>query len=69
MAGMVRTDRFGNPYTVVGFKNNKNGFPVAYAELGNQLYKLEVTHAKKEGIELWCRITKVKKNYNSNKSL
>lgn len=66
MAGkkFIKTDKFGNPYQVVGLKDEKNDgkFPKGYVELGNNLYKIEVSEAQKDGVVLWCRVTKVKKN-------
>ena len=63
MAKRISTDRFGNPYQVVGCKDKKgNGFPVGYVELGGKLYKLEPSESQKEGTALWIRVTQVKKN-------
>ncbi|MFN5771563.1 hypothetical protein [Flavobacterium sp.] len=59
----ISTDRFGNPYQVVGLKDTKGtGFPKGYAELGGKLYKIEVSDSKKEGVEAWVRITRVEQN-------
>lgn len=61
----IQTDKFNNPYQVVGLKNNKGGFPVGYVELGNKLYKLEPSEAKGDGkYVMWCRVTQVKKKAN-----
>ena len=60
-------DRFGNPYKVVGLKPNKNGFPVGYITIGNTSYKIEISHAKKDGVDMWCKVTKMptkKNNWN-----
>lgn len=62
----IRTDRFGNPYQVVGCKDNKNGFAVGYVELGGKLYKIEPSKADKDGVSVWVKITLVKKNQNAN---
>ncbi len=62
MARNISTDRFGNPYQLIGCKPNKKGFPVGYAELGGKLYKIEPSEAKKEGVDFWVKITAVKKN-------
>ena len=34
MAKYARNDRFGNPYILVGCKDNGKGYPVGYVELG-----------------------------------
>lgn len=58
----ARTDKFGNPYKVVGIKDKKeNGFPYGYVEIKGQLYKLDVSPAEKEGTEYWVRMTQLKK--------
>lgn len=66
----VRTDRFGNAYTVVACKPNKKNehFSAGYVELGGKLYKLEPSEASKEGVSMWIRVTKVNKN-RSNSSM
>lgn len=63
----VKTDRFGNPYQLVSCKENKNGFPVGYVELGGKLYKIEPSEAKKDGVLYWVKVTKVdqKKKHTS----
>lgn len=63
----VSTDRFGNPYQLVGCKENKNGFPVGYVELGGKTYKIEPSEAKKDGVLYWVKVTKVdaKKQHSS----
>ena len=62
MAQNIRTDRFGNPFQLVGMRDKKgNGFPFGYAELKGQLYKVEVCESKKDGVESWVKITKVSK--------
>ncbi len=59
----INTDKFGNPYQVIGCKDKKeNGFAVGYVELGGKLYKLEPSEAKKDGVEYWIRVTHIKKN-------
>ncbi len=57
----ISTDRFGNPYQLIGCKPNKGGFPVGYVELGGKLYKIEPSESNKEGVAMWCKITLVKK--------
>lgn len=59
----ISTDRFGNPYQIVGCKvNAKNSaFCAGYVELGGKLYKLEPSNANKDGIKAWIRVTQVKK--------
>lgn len=58
----VSTDKFGNPYQVVGMKDKKGtGFPKGYIELGNKLYKIEVSESKKDDVHAWVRVTEVKK--------
>jgi len=37
----LRTDRFGRAYKNVICKNNKNGYPVGYFEVGSKLFRLE----------------------------
>lgn len=56
----VSTDRFGNPYQLIGCKPNKNGYPVGYVKLKGQLYKLEPSDSKKEGVENWIKVTAIK---------
>jgi hypothetical protein len=60
----IKSDKFGNPFQVIGLKDEKNNgkYPKGYVELGNHLYKIEVSESKKDGVELWCKVTKVKKN-------
>lgn len=64
MAGKsyVKTDRFDNPYQVIGCKDLKGtGFSKGYVELGGKLYKLEPSKASKDGVEVWIKVTQVKK--------
>ena len=64
MAGQNRisTDRFGNPYQLIGCKDKKGtGFSSGYVELGGKLYKVEPSQAQKDGVEFWVKITLVKK--------
>jgi len=68
MAKYVKTDRFGQSYQVIGCKENKNGFPVGYVELGGKLYKLEPSDSKNEKYESWIKVTAVKKQ-NRNSSM
>lgn len=61
-APRINTDRFGNKYQVIGCKDKKEtGFPKGYIELGNKLYKLEPSKANKDGVEVWIKVTEVKK--------
>lgn len=63
----ISTDRFGNPYQVIGCKDKKgNGFPSGYVELGGKLYKLEPSSSNKEGVDMWIRVTQVKKQNNQS---
>jgi hypothetical protein len=58
----IKTDRFNNPYQVIGCKDPKDtGFPKGYVELGGKLYKLEPSKANKEGVDVWIKVTQVKK--------
>ena len=58
----ISTDRFGNPYQLIGCKDKKGtGFSHGYIELGGKLYKVEPSTAQKEGVEFWVKITLVKK--------
>lgn len=58
----VNTDRFGNPYQLVGCKPNDKGFCKGYVELKGQLYKIEPSTSNNEKYGYWVKITKVKKN-------
>lgn len=59
----ISTDRFGNPYQLIGCKDKKGkGFASGYVELGGKLYKIEPSEATKEGVMFWVKITAVKKN-------
>mgnify|MGYP000364261049 CR=1 FL=1 len=67
MAGQrnASLDKFGNKYTVVGCKDKKgDGFPKGYIELSGKLYKLEPSKSNKEGVDVWIRVTEVKKQPN-----
>jgi hypothetical protein len=58
----ISTDRFGNPYQLIGCKDKKgNGFASGYIELGGKLYKVEPSTAQKDGVLYWVKITAVKK--------
>lgn len=61
MSARIKTDRFGNPYQVIGCKDNRNGYPVGYAELGGKLYKVEPSESKNEKYSHWVKLTLVKK--------
>ena len=62
----ISTDRFGQPYQVVGIKPNKKNadFNQGYVELGKKLYKLEISTANKDDVDYWVRITQLKKQSN-----
>lgn len=54
----INTDKFGNPYQVIGCRDKKGtGFSKGFVELGGKLYKLEPSTANKEGVEAWVRVT------------
>lgn len=57
----ISTDKFGNPFQVVGCKPNKKNsdFNVGYADLGGKTYKIEVSKASKDDVDYWVRITKM----------
>ncbi|WP_294964985.1 hypothetical protein [uncultured Flavobacterium sp.] len=58
----ISTDRFGNPYQLIGCKDRKGtGFSSGYIELGGKLYKIEPSVAQKDGVEYWVKVTAVKK--------
>lgn len=57
----IKTDKFGQSFTVVGCKDDGTPFPKGYAELGGKLYKIEPSVAQKEGVAMWVKITQVKK--------
>ena len=58
----ISTDRFGNPYQLVGCKPSKNpAFCQGYIELGGKLYKIEPSMANKDGVAMWVKVTAVKK--------
>lgn len=68
MAGQrISTDKFGNPYMLVGCKESKKNadFNKGYIELGGKLYKLEVSKANKDGVHYWVRVTQMKKRQQS----
>jgi len=58
----TQLDRFGNPYMIksVSIKEKKNGYEEArcFVEIGGKTYKIEVSPAKKDGVEYWLKITK-----------
>ena len=63
----ISTDKFGNAFQVIGCKDPKaTGFPKGYVELGGKLYKLEPSVAKKDGVEVWIKVTAVKKRPTSS---
>lgn len=59
----IRYDQFNNAYTLVRCKENKNGFPAGYLEIGSKLYKLEPSSASDGG--MWIRVTALKKRANN----
>lgn len=67
----INTDRFGQPYQVVGCKEvegkDGNTYNKGFVELGGKLYKIEVSAAEKEGVQHWVRVTRVdqKKKHSS----
>ncbi len=67
MAGnYISKDKFGNEYQVVGCKDKKEtGFPKGFIEIKGQLYKLEPSESKKEGVEVWIKVTKMEKRKTS----
>jgi len=62
-----RIDRFGNMTMLIGCKENKNGYPVGYLEIGNTLYKVEPSPANKDGVLYWVKLTKLNKRNNSSR--
>lgn len=58
---MVKTDRFGNAYQLIGCKPNKNGYAVGYMKIGNATYKIEPSTSNKEGVDAWVKVTRMKK--------
>ena len=66
----IKTDRFGQSFQSIFCRNNKNGYPVGYVELGSKLYKVEpgqVSENRKGESGTWCKITAVKKRTQSTK--
>ncbi|WP_281638419.1 hypothetical protein [Flavobacterium marginilacus] len=58
----INTDKFGNPYQLIGCKDKKGtGYGVGYIELKGQLYKLEPSPSKKDGVTDWIKVTAIKK--------
>lgn len=58
----VSTDKFGNPYQLIGCTDKKgNGFHSGYIELQGKLYKIEPSQAQKEGVGYWVKVTQIKK--------
>ena len=55
----TRMDRFGNETALVGVKR-KGNFGVGYFQFGNQLFKVDLSDSKKDGVESWLKITKLK---------
>ncbi|MFV8323575.1 hypothetical protein [Flavobacterium sp. LS2R12] len=63
----ISTDRFNQPFQVIGCKDKKgSGFSKGYVELGGKLYKLEPSKATKDGVEVWIKVTQVKKQTQSS---
>ena len=47
-----KQDKFGNDYQVIGCKDKKDtGFSKGYIVIKGDLYKLEPSESKKEGVE------------------
>lgn len=62
----MSVDKFGNSYAVVSCKDKKGtGFPKGFIEIKGKLYKLEPSPSQKEGVDMWIRVTEMKKQ-NSN---
>lgn len=60
-------DKFENEYTVVGCKDKKGkGYPSGFFEFKGQLFKVEPSPSNKEGVDMWVRITVMKKRAASN---
>jgi hypothetical protein len=57
----ISTDKFGNPYQLIGCKVNDKGFSKGFIELGGKLYKVEPSQASKEGVSYWVKVTEMKK--------
>lgn len=59
----VTLDKFNNPTVVIGCSPQPKNptFNKGFVELGNQLYKLEVSVSKKVGTDYWVKITKLDK--------
>lgn len=61
-------DRFGNEYMLVSCKDTKGtGYGKGYIEIKGQLYKVESSEAKKDGVSHWVKITKIDKKAKPNK--
>jgi hypothetical protein len=61
----VRLDRFGNKSMSIFCKNNKNGYPQGYVEVGSKFFKIEPgkeeSTAKDGTPGYWVKMTEVKK--------
>ena len=64
MPKFIKTDRFGNPYQLIGCKVNQKGFAAGYVELGGKLYKVEPSVSQNEKYGYWVKITLAKKKPN-----
>lgn len=64
MPKYVKSDRFGNPYQLIGCKANDKGFCKGYIELGGKLYKVEPSKSDNEKYGYWVKVTQVKKRPN-----
>ena len=69
----VKQDRFGNKFQSIFCKENKNGYPQGYVELGKKLYKIEPSTETKENNKgeagVWAKITEVKKRTEAERSM
>lgn len=68
---MVRQDRFGNKYQSIFCKENKNGYPQGYIEIGNKLFKLEPARDSSENNKgdsgTWVKVTETKKRSEADR--
>ncbi|MBK5262374.1 MAG: hypothetical protein JJE17_07375 [Peptostreptococcaceae bacterium] len=68
---MVRQDRFGNKYQSIFCKENKNGYPQGYIEIGNKLFKIEPARDSSENNKgdrgAWVKVTETKKRSEADR--
>lgn len=62
----ISNDKFGNPYQLIGCKENDKGFSKGFIELGGKLYKIEPSQAQKDGVSYWVKVTQMKKQANQS---